>query len=303
MAYSPWFPPTVWGGHGGCTWGQPTIGWYNSSDTAVIGQHGKWLVEAGVDFIVVDWSNNIDYPGDPARNDLRAIEDATRRVFEEFATMPRRPRIAILMGSPRAVDYTNGRIQAKANQIYDTFIANPVFRNLYQDHEGKPLLLDYVGTPSPFTDGPPPWNDSRFTVRHMTGFVSEQPNLRDGAVSKYGYWSWEDRGAQTYTVSGGRPEAMVVSAAVRGDPHGWASTNKREGRNNGQTFVNKWNRAIDIGPQIAFVQSFNEWTGCPQRPGEEMSPEYSNDIEPSVELGTRYLDLLREQVTRFKATP
>lgn len=302
IAYSPWFPPTVWGSHGGCTWGTPQLGPYNSSDPAVIRQHGQWLADAGVDFILIDWSNNIDYPGDPGRTDLKAIEDATAAVFATFAQMPARPKIAILIGSPsKAEDYTNGRLQAKADQVHRSFVADPAFGPLYQTFRGKPLLVDYAGTPTLFPHGLPPWDDGRFTVRHMTGFVSEQPNLLNGRVSKYGYWSWEDRGEQTYPVVDGVPEAMVVSAAVRGDPHGWISADKREGRNNGQTFIRKWDRALAVGPQVALVQSFNEWTGCLGRPGEEMTPEFSNDIEPSVELGRQYLDLLKQQIARFKA--
>jgi hypothetical protein len=303
ITYSSWFPPTVWGANGGCTWGTPQLGPYNSADPAVIRQHGEWLADAGVDFILVDWSNDIDYPADPNRMDIKAIEDATAQIFATFAQMPAHPNIAIMIGSPSlAVDYTNGRVQTKADQVYATYASNPAYSGFYQQFRGKPLLVDYAGTPALFQDGLPPWDDGRFTVRHLTGFVSEQANLLDGLVSKYGYWSWEDRGQQTYPVVDGVPEAMVVNAAVRGDPNGWVSEDKREGRNNGQTFVSKWDRAVAVGPQVALVQSFNEWTGCTANPGEEMSPEFSNDIEPSVELGTQYLDLMKQQIARFKSS-
>ncbi len=95
---------------------------------------------------------------------------------------------------------------------------------------------------------------------------------------------------------------MVVTAGVRGDPNGWADADKREGRGNGRTSVSHWDRAVAVGPQVVLVQSFNEWTGCPEHPGEEMSPEFSDGIEPSVELGTRYLDLLKQRAARFKAS-
>lgn len=301
IAYSTWFPPTVWESNGGCTWGTPQLGDYNSSDPAVIRQHGEWLADAGVDFILIDWSNDIDYPADPGRTDLKAIEDATAQVFATFAQMPNRPNIAILIGTSDPADYTNGRIQAKADQVYNSFVADPTLGPLYQRFRDKPLLIDYAGTPAYFQDGLPPWDDQRFTVRHMTGFVTEQSSLLDGSISKYGYWSWEDRGAQSYPVVDGAPEAMVVTAGVRGDPNGWASADKREGRNNGQTFVSKWDRAVAVGPQVVLVQSFNEWTGCAEHPGEEMSPEFSNDIEPSAELGTQYLDLMKQQIARFKS--
>ena len=40
--------------------------------------------------------------------------------------------------------------------------------------------------------------------------------LRSGRLSKYGYWSWEDRGPATYSVHDGQVEAMVITAASRG---------------------------------------------------------------------------------------
>ena len=34
---------------------------------------------------------------------------------------------------------------------------------------------------------------SRFTVRYMTAYIAEQPELLGpDRISKYGFWSWED---------------------------------------------------------------------------------------------------------------
>lgn len=99
-------------------------------------------------------------------------------------------------------------------------------------------MLDYVGTPSPFQTGLPPWNDDSFTVRHITGFLSEQPNLRTGDFSKFGYWSLEDRQVQTHTN-----EAITVGAAWRGEPCGWGCVENRMGRRNGKTFTERWENA------------------------------------------------------------
>lgn len=93
-----------------------------------------------------------------------------------------------------------------------------------------------VDTPSPWQNGTPEWNDDRFTVRWMTGYVSEQPSLRtEDRVSKYGYWAWEDRGEQTYPIYDGKPETMVVCAATRkqGDP-GDAGYIPEKGRRDGK---------------------------------------------------------------------
>lgn len=304
VAYTTWHQNRNWSN----VWGTPQLGFYASDDRAVIRQHAAWLADAGVDFVWIDWSNNIDYGYDPAkkRPDFDMIEGATFAVFDEFAQMraegKRTPRISVfagVTGAPEGV--ADGRLQRKADQIWNQFVANPTYRPLVQEYEGKPLLVVYVNTPSPFQNGVPAWNDPRFSVRWMTGYVTEQTNLRTPErVSKYGYWSWEDRGPQTYPVVNGHPEAMVIVASWRRQ-QGQNSDGRGTGyiapglRDNGATFRRQWARARQIGPRFALVVSWNEW-----HRGEQPSPEESKDIEPSKEFGRLYLDILKNEVARFK---
>jgi hypothetical protein len=291
IAYSTWHRDRDWKG----VWGTPQLGFYRSDDRAVIRKHAEWLADAGVDFIWIDWSNDLNYDPDTTRGrpDFDMIEGATKAIFEEYARLPRHPKISIFIGCPDEPGAVkDGRLTRKADQVYRQYVANPRFRPLLQDYLGKPLLVVYVGTPSPFQTGAPQWSDPRFTVRWMTGFVTQQPNLRTpDLLSKYGYWSWEDRGKQTYTVYGDRPEAMVVVACWRTDPEC-----PTPGRRNGQTFREQWARAREVGPRFAMVVSWNEWVL-----GEQPSAEISKDLEPSREFGRFYLDLLREEIARFKS--
>ena len=290
VAYTTWHRSAQWEN----VWGTPELGYYVSDDRPVIRQHGEWLADAGVDFVWIDWSNDLDYvPGvTQGRPDFEMIEGATRAIFEEYAKVERHPRISIFIGCPGAPEAVrDGRLTRKASQVYEEFVANPTFRPLVQDYLGKPLLVVYVNTPSPWQDGVPEWDDPRFTVRFMTGFVTEQPSLRTpDLVSKYGYWSWEDRGKQTYSVYGGRPESMTVVACWRPDPG-----IPTPGRRDGQTFREEWARACEVGPEFALVVSWNEWVL-----GEQPSAEVSKDLEPSHEHGRLYLDILKQEITRFK---
>ncbi|MCU1259043.1 MAG: hypothetical protein JWO80_1928 [Bryobacterales bacterium] len=119
----------------------------------------------------------------------------------------------------------------------------------------------------------------------MTGFVSQQPSLLSAkGISRFGYWSWEDRGAPTVAADGqSHADAMTVVPA-------WRSAQQpripAQGRNNGKTFRDGWARARALGPRIVLA--------------EEPSAEVSKDIEPSAEFGTQYLDLLRTEAARFK---
>ena len=277
-------------------WGKPELGYYASGDRAVIRQHATWLVDAGVDFVLLDWSNQLG-ADDRSRAGLPwqlYIEDATRALFDEYARLPAHPRIAMLLGIPReAAALTDGRLQAKADQVYAEFVANPAYRRLLLDHLGKPLLVIYVDTPSPYRHGPPAWSDPRFTVRFMTSFLSEQPTLLGpGRVSRFGYWSWEDRGPPTFPIAGGHPEAMTVVASWRPEPGRISSPGRRGGR----TFREEWALARRLGPQFVLVASFNEW-----RKGEQLSAEIGKDVEPSEQFGHLYLDILRDEAARFKA--
>ena len=299
IAYSTWHRSAQWGANGQ-VWGTPLVGYYRSDERPVIRQHARWLSDAGVDFIWIDWSNDIKYIYDPAspHPDFDVIEGATFTIFDEYAKMRAEgastPQISIFIGTPgeekSALD--NGHLQRKADQVWNQFVANPNYRPLVQEYLGKPLLVVYLNTPTLYQVGTPPWGDPRFTVRYMTGYVTQQPHLvTPELVSKYGYWSWEDRGPQTYSVVDHHPEEMTIVAAWRGDGH-----QPTPGRAGGETFRKEWERARLVGPRFAMVVSWNEWST-----GEQPSPEISKDIEPSKEFGLQYLTMLKEQIGLFKA--
>lgn len=302
IAYSTWHVDADWKNS---AWGTPLLGDYASDDRRVIRRHAAWLADAGVDFIWLDWSNNIKYVYSPTvkNRTFDMIEGATTTIFDEYARMraagEKTPKISIfagVTGSPEAA--RDGRLQRKADEIYAQYVANPRFRPLVQTYLGKPLLVVYVNTPSPFQTGVPAWTDPRFTVRWMTGYVTEQANLRTpDLVSKYGYWSWEDRGPQTFALHDGRPEAMVVLASTRaqGAP-GYKYFIPAAPRNNGETFRREWARADALGPKFAMVVSWNEWSR-----GEQPTAAISKDIEPSKEFGLFYLTLMKAQIAKFKS--
>ena len=302
IAYTTWHrASSTW--NTSSKWDIPLIGGYRSENKEVIYQHGIWLRDAGVDFVFVDWSNDVNY--DPAtmrssRDDFRTIEEATEDLFEVWSTIPDAPKICIFNGpghvQQKEDTFANGRMKAKCDQIYDTFIANEEFNKMYYYYDGKPLMPCYSATPS-FNSTDDVYTDDRFTIRWVTGYVGQQRSLFDAEtlVSRF-HWSWEERGAQTFTVFNGQPEAMTVVASWRkqskeGQP-GYIAPGLR---NDGATFRLQWARADLIGVKIVLVVSFNEWSL-----GEQISLENSKDIEPSQTYGTLYLDIMKEQIKKFK---
>jgi hypothetical protein len=295
LAYTTWFTSTPWTN----VWGTPELGFYTSNDTTVIKQHGEWLADAGVDFIFIDWSNDLGYiPGVTVnRPDFDMIENSVPIIFKEWAKIKGAPKISIMLGCPDHPEaFSDGTMQRKIDQVYSQYIDNKADSSQYFKYLGKPLLIIYIGTPSPFENGIPDFQDSRFTIRYMTGFITEQPNLLSGnnRLSKYGYWSWEDRGDQTYTLLDGQPEACTVSAASRADS---VNSIPAIGRDNGLTFQSRWSRAENLNVKIVLVTTWNEWITS-----EQPSAEVSKDLEPSVEFGHFYLNLLKSEIVSFKNT-
>ena len=290
IAYALWHENAEWRHGPHKSWGTPELGFYRSDDPRVLQRHAEWLCNAGVDFAILDWSNDL---GMDVRRDgpatQRFIESATIALFDCWGSLRLAPRVVPMIGNPGAPEaVVDGRLRAKADEVYDLFVAQPSRARLLETYLGKPLLLVYVNTPSPWQHGLPPWNDDRFTVRFVTGFITEQRNLEEsGGVSRYGYWSWEDRHRPTYPVFRGHPECMTVVAAWRGEGS--------PGRNGGRTYVSQWEWARRTGPRFVLAGTFNEWWSS-----EQPNAEASKDVEPSGEFGWLYMDILRTQARLFK---
>ena len=291
IGYALWHQDDQWQRGTHKVWGTPVTGYYRSDDPQVLTRHAHELSQTGVDFIVVDWSNDLGMDvrraGGPATQ--RFIEQATIRLFDVWGHLQRAPRVVLMIGNPGTPDaVTDGALAAKANEVHALFVADPVRRRMLLGYLGKPLLLIYVNTPTPWGHSLPPWQDNRFTVRFVTGYVTQQQSLiAPPNRSRYGYWSWEDRGDPTYSVYGGHPECMTVVASWRGAGS--------PGRNHGLTYLTQWSDARRVGPHFVLAGTFNEWWIS-----EQIDPEHSKDVEPSRELGADSLNILRRQAALFK---
>jgi hypothetical protein len=316
--YSNWFSfPTNWTNTGGCVWAEPELGWYESANPAVIDQHTEWLSDAGVDFVIMDWSNNCgNIDGDRNQNgNLWAIEDnslafANRQVWRKANNLSYLKYAIFLGGCGNDANFSNGFFVTKGNQIKSVYIDNPARKDLYFHLHGKPFLgiwgPEYLTTQVSHPD---------FHIQKIGSGLGSH-NTR---YNRSTYWSWEEHITPGYSMRDGRPECMTVQAALRGTgsapgvipqyPNGlpgWLNDGTVFGqptvpRNNGETFRNQLSQAIAADVRIILVQSFNEWTGCPGNPGEEMDPERSNDIEPMKGgHGDLYIRILKEYVQIFK---
>ncbi len=280
----------------------PVLGTYESSDPTVIRQHAEWISGAGVDFLLIDWSNN--FGGNWSNGVALGIMAATYNLVLQYRKLRQRPRFALLLGLD---DHQAGTadFQQLVDTIWTLFLEPADLRPLYQEYLGKPLLGVFTG---PRFTGPPTWSDPRFTVRWVNGFNETTHGNR------MGYWSWIDRRPQiTYRQQTGsqglRPvaEAVTVAAGFPGggpsSQHGWGSEGARR---HGQTYLDQWAVAFSARPEVVLLCQWNEFNQPDQ-----YSVELSNDMEPTQASGwgahgqggwgTYYLDLTRKMVEAFKA--
>ena len=303
MEYETWFGP------GYAQWGheeaEPILGHYSSLDTRVLRQQTLWFNEIGVNFVELDWTNNLakPFPDAPARECI----DANKVLFDLYAHMRQHPKIVFLMGPEHndwlnhTTPYTGPWFNAQLNYVYKHFINNPRYRRLYLHYRGKPLLLLYLNGPR--SSHPPKVHDPRFTIRYVGAW------LQYTKENRYGVWSWYDQKA-TPTFYHGHAEALTVASgypAIHSPGKGlnnWLSSDAG-GKNYGQTYRTQWRVADHYRPHFLFLCQWNEF-----EPPDQYNVNLSNDMEPTLmsELGSHrpsgwgffYMDLTRWEIDRYQ---
>ena len=170
----------------------PVLGLYRSDDPKVIQQHAEWISQAGYDFIMVDWSNNLSTNW--TNGVAAAIIAGTDALFKVYAQLHKHPKIALLIGTDDAGAVSTANFNAQIAEIKSKYLNNPAYQAMLQTYQGKPLLSIFRG---PAGDNPPTWTDPDFTVRYMTAY-------HEIAGDAAGQWSWIDR---TPLISG--PQTKV----------------------------------------------------------------------------------------------
>ena len=302
MEYETWFGP------GYAQWGheeaEPILGRYSSLDPRVLRQQTLWFNEMGINFVELDWTNNLTapFPDAPARECIAS----NKVLFKLYSHMRQHPKIVFLMGPEHnnwlnhSTPYTGPWFEEQLNYIYSHFINKPAYQNMYLHYKGKPLLLLYLNGPR--SSHPPKVHDPRFTIRYVGAW------LQFTREQRYGVWSWYDQKA-TPTFYHGRPEALTVACgfpAVHSPGQGlnnWLGAGAG-GKNYGRTYRTQWRVADHYLPRFLFLCQWNEF-----EPPDQYNVNLSNDMEPTVMTqagshrpsgwGFFYMDLTRSEIRRY----
>lgn len=323
MQWEPWF---CWGIRSWHTaQAVPLVGFYEAYNRDVLRQHFLWMIELGVDFILPDWTNHIwkCKHWDERSNGVNAIVHVTTLALETLAEMKAEglpvPKVALFPGLSNGYPATMEALNEQLNWIYHTYLRNPRFAGLWQEYEGKPLMVvldtgavgDKRGTAEsafriPFfkqtlelseaeldafraVQGPV---DDRYTVRWMS---SQNDTTRHHEL---GYWSWMDgsidppvtykseeaetaSSAMAESSASSAAEAVTVSVGFFG-AQGWKHPSAG-GRRGGSTLLETFQTALKHRPRFVFLHQFNEFTGQPE--GHGYGPDKSIFVDTyNVEL-------------------
>ncbi len=318
MEYEPWFTPL------NATWDTaeavPIEGRYDSFQKAVIRQHCLWFDQIGIDYLLVDWSNNL-WGKEHWRERAPGVDELIRStllLLDTYAQMRREgiptPKITLLLGLDNGPTTTMSALNEEMDWVYNHIVENPKYKGLWLYYEGKPLIVPFNGGGPGFLAGKPPIDQSKFTVRWMTSQLQYNPG-----VAKEGYWSWMDGSIQPVpTYHDGKPEALTITPAFFGDG-GWTYP-QAMGRRNGATYLEEFQYAMTVRPKFLLICQWNEFAG--QAIGAGYGPKHdqyvdcynvplSNDIEPTSLTscayrgcggwGFRYLNLTLAMIALYKA--
>ena len=285
VQWEPWFTPS--NAYWQTAQAVPVVGYYDSFNRDVLRQHILWFMDLGIDFIMPDWSNHIwgKQHWDERPDGANEIIHATSLLLETLADMRTEglpvPKVVIMPGLTNGPPATMTAMNEQLNWVYNAWVRNPRFAGLWQDYDGKPLvvILDTaVAAPKEQT----PVDESHFTVRWMS------TQLQLTKHEKLGYWSWMDGSLlPVVTYRDGKAEAVTVTPAYFAE-FGWTG-DKARGRRGGATYIESFKAAIDTHPRVVQLHQWNEYAGQPEGQGydpnhdryvDTYSVELSDDLEP-----------------------
>ncbi|HWS00298.1 MAG TPA: hypothetical protein VN249_06750 [Prolixibacteraceae bacterium] len=268
-------------GEGGHFWGEPETGYYLSYEKWMIRRHAQMLADAGVDVIIFDVTNDRTYPD---------VYIPVCEVFSEMRAMGEKtPQISFL-GSEISV-----------NKLWDEFYTKDLYRDLWFQWKGKPLLLfGQHEIPSRKKNNDVVFSDAIrnfFSIRQSWAWTS-LPWYQSCPYGK-DKWPWVDHYPQAAGWHESPNKAEMVPVAVAQHPlsnigrsfhHYEQPTADKYDltpfTDQGLCFEEQWSRALEVDPEFVFVTGWNEWSAGAQVMGPDINKSLLKwDFYPGAHLG------------------
>ena len=288
-------------------WGEPVWGYYNSEDPWVIRKQVEMLTMAGVDFLVLDTSNNFLY------------ENVTSRLFailqEYYDKGWDVPKVVYYLGKHEV-----NADAAVFKQVYNIFYKNDTYKDLWftPNESAKPMIIAPDNVIDTFKNASNPTEKALYDFFDFR--VTQWPIGKPVNEPVYEYGApWIDfnlpQTSQEGWISVSCAQHVTVNMTdIEGSRgRGWTPTNYYEsrdewrGRNDhdnwrkGPNFQAQWNTVLNMtaeekkaNARFVFLTGWNEWVAQKLRAGDNdyfmcdtYNPEYSRDLEPSRSDGMK----------------
>jgi len=230
LDWEPWFTPHNFNWNGGTMTSEaiPSVGRYTSIDILPMLQHLAWIEAASIDFLFVDWSNNLwGKTAWAQRNpNVQEIVNATQLTMGVYASERARrlaagdsagaasvPKFAFLLGFDNGPNTTQAAIYEELDFIRDAMMLNDsVGIDSFvvapqSDAPGAPMLPLAVIFDGSGRDHST-WSHPDFALRFMASQLQGRPTLG----TKEQYWSWMD-GAPAPVIAR-RPDGSAEAATA-----------------------------------------------------------------------------------------
>ena len=223
---------------------EPLYGYYNSLDQWVMRKHIEMFIAAGVDFLVMDFTNGVLYPK-PLRNLMDLLLEYKEAGWDV----------------PEITFYINIDAQNLTERLYRLVYKDKEYKQLaFYGNSSKPII---VSVPHELTDAQKEFFDVRASQWHRDQYPT----------TTFPYWTF----SREWTIY---KDMVNISAAQTGtafsyvfEPwdgkehaawgRGYTTKTGKNGNVNailaGANFQEGWNAAIQLDPDIVFITGWNEW--------------------------------------------
>ena len=250
-------------------WGEPLYGYYNSGDKWVIRRHLELFTYAGIDFLMMDCTNNTTH------NDrLQAVLDVVCEMRAEGWDVP------------QVCVYLNTNTDRLAAMLYKQFYKKGTYDDAWFKLDGKPLL---VGSDLHLlTDEV----ENYFTLRECQ-WPTEDFKANGFPWVEFSYPAKPHNGI--YAVAAAANTNIHFSYALHLPESMWSrgkgwdvvlKKNVAENAAKGSFYQAQWDKAFEYDPRIVFCTQWNEWTASKYHVSDDYytltditSMEFSRDME------------------------
>ncbi len=223
---------------------EPLYGYYSSVDQWVMRKHIEMFIAAGVDFLVMDFTNGVLYPK-PLRNLMDLLLEYKEAGWDV----------------PEITFYINLNAQDLTERLYRMVYTDDEYKQLaFYGNSKKPIL---ISVPHELTDKHNNFFDVRASQWHINQYSS----------TVFPYWEfsrdWKvHKDMVNISVAQTGTAFSYVFEPWDGKNHpawgrGYTSKNPTNGNIKaileGANFQEGWDAAIRLDPDIVFITGWNEW--------------------------------------------